>query len=102
MPSLTNTFLVRVMRLVRELFQAERFEYGIVNLTSADNDRVITIDVGDDVRRVWTSIQEHVHPYNEQHANDMCFVSEATPVPNGFQITVKVHGACRLGWFAIM
>lgn len=100
MPSMINNFVQKVLRLVREFFIAEQFEYGVFELTPADNNKIINVPATNEVLRVWFSIQKHDHPYHDQHAG-VCKVSDATIVPNGFQFQVDLECPCRISWFAI-
>lgn len=102
MPGISNNFVTKVMRLVRELFVSDRFEYGILDVNVADNGRVITVETNARVKRAWLSMTPLSHPYNEEHMDShLCFASECVVVPSGFQFKVQVHGECRIGWFAI-
>ena len=105
MPGISNNFVTKVMRLVKELFVSDRFEYGTLDVTPADNDRVITIETTARVKRAWLSMTPLSNPYTEDHMGaaptHYCFASECIPVPSGFQFKVQVHGECRVGWFAI-
>jgi hypothetical protein len=105
MPQIINNFIVKVLRLVREFFQAELYEYGFLNLNHNDSGKVIFVPTQNDVLRVWFSYQGHiVNPYMDEDVTAAhCFVSEAVPVPGGFQFQVIMHGEgeCRISWFAI-
>jgi hypothetical protein len=100
MPAIINYFVQKVLTLVREFFQAERFEYGVFELTPADNGRIITVPTTTDTLRVWFSVQKHDHPYHDHYAHS-CKVSDAVIVPGGFQFHVETDCPCRVSWFAI-
>lgn len=103
MPQIVNLFVQKVLRLVKEFFGANEFEYGIVNLTPADNDKTIFVGTSKEVRRVWFSMTPTSPPEVDEygHIHGACYVSEAILVPNGFEFTVRLESPCSINWFAI-
>jgi len=100
MPGITNNFVARIVKLVRDFFGASHYQYGTLDISMVDNDSTMFIETELNVLRVWFSIIPHVHPYNE-NMGEVCYISEAVVVPGGFQFKVQVHNDCRLSWFAI-
>lgn len=101
MPQIINHFIQRVLRFVKEFFQSDTFEYGIIDLTPSDNNRDIFVPASADVQRCWISLTPMFHPYLDSIPGGLCYVSEVTPVPGGFQFRVALTCDCRVSWFVI-
>lgn len=102
MPQIINNFIVKVLRLVTEFFQAELFEYGIIDVTKKMNNKTIFVGTQNDVLRVWFSLQKSDDPYMEVMGHDSkCFVGEPRIVPGGFEFEVMAEAHCRVSWFAV-
>lgn len=102
MPVIVNNFITKVLNFIREFFLAELFEIGYIDVAPASDPQTFFIPTQCDVLRVWISLTGYFDPYNEQFGHlKTCFVSEAVPVPGGFQFQAIVNGNCRINWFAI-
>ncbi len=101
MPQTTNNLVNRIVKLIRDIFNANRYEYGTLAISHANNDKLVTVRTEADVLRVWFSVQPSSNPYNGEMNDGLCYVSEAVVVPGGFQFKFRVSGECNLSWFAV-
>src|SRR5579859_3631728 len=112
-------FVKKTLRLLAKLFNIKIFEYGTISLTPAINDKAIFVSTSADVLYVWFYLQPIHNPYlgsYEESQNismwhsrkvletfgvldpSLCYISEATPVPGGFEFKVNIITDCQLNW----
>lgn len=103
MPRIVNNFVNKVLQLVREFFQAQHYEYGVLNLSPFDNGKTIFVRTSGDVLKVWFSLtpQTDSPDLYVPPPGSKCFITEAQPAPGGFVFQVNLSDHCRVSWFAI-